>query len=98
MRGGEDLSVTTVAVTLHDAIQMGDHGRRTGVLVGVVAGVENYYRLRCPGAGAVVDENQMSRGYPVAGFQRHAASDPGAVQHRAVLAAEVAQSPAVAIP
>ena len=39
----------------------------------------------------------MPGGDPVARFQRHAPGDFGAVEHGSVLAAEVAQSPAVAI-
>ena len=64
----------------------------------ICALVENYNRLLGMRGGVVVDEDEMPGRNAVARFQRHAAVDFGAVEHGSVLASEVAESPAVAVP
>ena len=91
VRSRESLRIGDAAIAFDDTVEVRGNGRSTGVFPALLARIEDYNRFLSRRTGAVVHQNQMSGGDSVAGFQRHAPGDFGAVEHGSVLTAEVAQ-------
>src|SRR5262249_75916 len=97
VRRRERLRLGHAAVALDYAIDLRDHGRRTGILV-LLPAIENDDRLLLrKGLVAVEHEDQGTGANAIPGPQGVRTGELHAVQHRAILASEVAQHPAVAV-